>query len=73
MPIFIQGTRLLIGAALSTALLFAAPSAMADSLGLPATMAAHACAADLHLNPAAAAYSDCVSATLWNEQNIAAR
>jgi hypothetical protein len=73
MTIFIQGTRLLIGAALSAALLLAAPAAMADSLGLPATMAAHACAADLHLDPAAAAYSDCVSATLWNEQNIAAR
>lgn len=73
MTIFTNGPRLLRGAVLSTALLFAASPVMADSLGLPEMMAAHACAANLHLDPASAAYSDCVRVTLWSEQDLAAR
>lgn len=73
MTILDQGLWSLRGAALAGALLlFAAPAALAQSSGYDASQAAQACAAD-QLDPGSAAYSNCVQATLWNDQDLAAR
>ena len=74
MTSIIEARRLMRCAALTGALLLsAAPAALAEPTGYDRGQAAQACAADLHLNRASAAYSDCVRETLWNQQDLAAR
>ena len=74
MTIIIEARRLVRYAALTGALLLsAAPAALAEQTGYEASQAAQACAADLHLDPSSTAYSDCVRATLWSQQDLAAR
>lgn len=73
MASIIKARRSVRCAALTGALLLStASAALAEPTSYEASQAAQACAAD-HLDPGSAAYSDCVDATLWNEQNLAAR